>query len=725
MKEWSIRTRFVASRGAAASVEFRLLGSIEVHRYDEQVVLASAKQQALLAALLLDANRVLPVSRLVDAVWGEDPPASASGLVQTYVWALRRALHRSGEPEIIVTQPPGYLAHVDPGRLDLSRFEELVTGGRRAVAENRDVEAAGKLRTALALWRGPALVEFETPVLRAAAVRLEEMRLSALEERIAVDMRLGRLGPLVGELTGLVAAHPLREHLRAELMRVLYRLGRQSDALETYRQGAGLLRTELGLDPGPELRRVQREILAGDLGTQTREAVTVRGPCKEADSARAPAQLPPAIDDLIGRGPVVASLRRLLLSAPGTDRPVICGIAGKAGSGKTAVAVRVAQLARPAFPDGQVFVDLRGTNPAAATTPGEAAGAFLRALGVDPSWIPEPVEERVALLRSTISGRRVLFLLDNAASAAQVRPLLPTQPGCAALVTSRTPLTGVDGQAHLELDELTEDDARQLLARLAGTARVAAEREAATEIARLCGGLPLAVRAAGARLAARRHWPLSVLASRLRDEHRRLDELTAGDLEVRASLELSYRAVAAREQLAFRRLGALGVPDFSPWLLALLMDIPLAEAERVAERLADAQLLDHAGVGPYGQVRYRMHDLIRIYASERDRAEESAQDRCEAIRRTLEALLDLTERVWAGTASGGVRAWLAGSVRGPVRIDLADELLADPTAWVNTERQTLVVGVQRGIEVGLHGLACELAAVLLSSRRIQAHFDEC
>jgi tetratricopeptide (TPR) repeat protein len=285
-------------------------------------------------------------------------------------------------------------------------------------------------------------------------------------------------------------------------------------------------------------------------------------------------------------------------------------------------------------------------------------------------------------------------------------------------------LTGVDGRAHLELDVLTEDDARQLLARLAGRARVEAEREAAAEIARLCGGLPLAVRAAGARLAARPHWPLSVFAGRLRDEHRRLDELSAGDLEVRASLELSYRAVDAREQLSFRRLGALGVPDFSPWLLALLIGVPLAEAEQSADRLADAQLLDHAGVGPYGQIRYRMHDLIRIYAGERDRAEESAQDRREAIHRTLEGLLDLAECVWAGTASGGMRAWVADRTRLPLQVNLADELLADPTAWVNAERQTLVATVQRGTEVGLHGLACDLTAVLLSSRRIQGHFDE-
>jgi DNA-binding SARP family transcriptional activator/tetratricopeptide (TPR) repeat protein len=713
-------------------VEFRVLGPIEVQHSDERIELPGARPQALLAAGLLDANRILTVPRLVDVVWGDEPPASAPGLVHTYIWALRRALHRPNEPKIIITRPPGYLVQVEPDQLDLHRFESLVSAGRAAATEGREVEAAEKLRAALALWRGPALAGFDTPVLRAEATRLEEMRLAVVEERVAVDLRLGRLGALVVELTGLVSTYPLREHLRAELMRTLYRLGRQSDALDVYRQGVEVIRAELGLDPGPELRKTQQEILSGERAVagprQAPEAVAagvVRTQASAAGAGLVPAQLPPAINDLIGRDLVVEELRGLLLSAADADRSAVCAIAGKAGSGKTALALRVAHLVRSAFPDGQLFVDLRGTNHAAAATPWEVAGVFLRAFGVDPGRIPEPVDERVALLRSTVAGRRVLFLLDNAASPAQVRPLLATQRGCAVLITSRTPLTGLDGHAHLELDVLGEDDARHLLARLAGAERVAAEPDAAAEIARLCGGLPLAVRAVGARLAARRHWPLSVLAGRLQDEHRRLDELTAGDLEVRASLELSYRAVAEPERLAFRRLGALGVPDFSPWLLVPLMNVPLADVERIADRLADAQLLDHAGMECYGHVRYRMHDLIRIYAGERDRAEETTNDRRDAIRRTLDCLLALTQGVWAGTASGEVRAWAAADGdRFRLPADLADQLLANPTIWLNAERQTLVASVQRGTEVGLHGPACELAAVLLSSRRIQDYFDE-
>lgn len=725
-------------------MEFRILGSTEVWIGGRQLALTAAKQRALLATILLDAGRPVPVSRLMDAIWGDDQPASAGAVIQTYVSSLRRLLHRAGAPEVIVTHPSGYLIRVAPEQLDLCRFEALVEAGRAAADDGRDHEAAEALRAALAQWRGPALDGHDTPLMRGEALRLDEMRLVALEERIAADLRLGRLEPLVGELVGLVAGHPLRERLRGQLMLTLYRLGRQADALQVYQDGRQRLVEDLGLDPGPELRQLHQRILVADPTLDqpaTPEPVELAEPTPKPAPAPAPSQLPPAPTDLTGREAEVDRLRAALGSS---DTTPVCMIFGKAGTGKTALALHVAHSVRDTFPDGQLFATLRGPD-----APVEVLGAFLRALGVDPGRLPDGADERAALLRSLLAGRRILLVLDDVGTEAQVRPLLPAQPGCAALLTGRASLLGLDATLQLRLDVLDPPPATDLLARIAGADRVRDEPAAAHEIVRLCGGLPLALRAVGARLAARPQWPLAVLAGRLRDERRRLDELRAGDLEVRASVELSYRGLAEPERLAFRRLGGLGLDAFSGWLLAPLLGVPVPEAEQLADRLADAQLLDLAAIGPDGAARYRMHDLIQLYARERGAAEDPVAERRAAVERLARCLLGVVRlagdrrpsaiaRYPSGPATLSGPATPAGPDRTPDNRpektpenrpdnppeNVPDSVSEDPHAWLDAERRSVVAAVERASELGLAELACDLAAALLSSFRTRNSFDD-
>ncbi|MFI7453875.1 BTAD domain-containing putative transcriptional regulator [Nonomuraea sp. NPDC049714] len=706
-------------------VEFRLLGSPEVWLDGRQLELTAGKPTALLAAGLLHANRVVSISSLVDAVWGDAPPATAAALVQTYVSNLRRVLH-VGDRETIVTRAPGYLFEVDHEHIDINRFEALAAKGRAAAAAGRHHEAAQLLRDALAIWRGPALNGLLTPVLRQAADGLEELRLYVLEERISAELRLGRSGPLAAELATLVKRYPLREGLRAQQMLALFRLGRQADALEAYREAREVLQAELGIDPGQELRRMHQAILTADPALEaplaedlaiTRPepsaglaAVSVESPQLDRATTtsvplqvpQVPRQLPPAGGDLVGRDDELTELRTILLSAMTAERQVCCAISGKAGSGKTALAIAAAHAVRDVFVDGQLYAAFRGTGPEETK---EILGAFLRALGEPASRLPDPVEELSGLFRSRIAGRRILIVLDNAGPEDQIRPLLPAHGGSATLLTSRAALAGLDLDGSLGLDVLEPDDALRLLAQLVGAARVAAEPEAAAEIARLSGGLPLAVRTVGARLAVRQRWPLSVLAARLRDEHRRLDELVAGDLEVRASLHLSYASLPDPLRLAFRRLGVVAVGEFPPWLLAPLLDHPEARAEHIVERLADAQLVDAIGVDLGGQVRYGMHDLIRLFARERADAEEGPADQCQAIERLARYLLNLLTDL--GTRAPGDAA---GSP-------------ADVQTWLEQERWLLVQTVELASRFGLHRLACRLSMLLLSSFRLRNAFD--
>jgi DNA-binding SARP family transcriptional activator len=599
---------------------FGVLGAMEVRFGDQVVELKRAKQRALLAAGLLSANRVVSTGRLIDAIWGEEPPRSAPALVQNYVSALRRLGNQYGQPDLILTRAPGYVIQIRPAALDLHRFERLVTQSREARASSDDGLAARLLRTALMQWRGPALDGLDTPTLRAAAGRMDELRLAALEERIGVDARLGPLEPLAAELAELVQTHPLRERLRAQLMRVLYQLGRQGEALEVFLRGTLLLRDELGVDPGPDLRSAHRAILAADPALAPPRQVADLNSRVAARrtvlpvGASAPDQLPPAPSNLVGRGHEVRLITAELLLAARERRAVLCAISGMAGSGKTALALHIGNAVKDAFPDGRLFVPLRGTEGALSLDLRDALAMVLRSVGVAPADLPHSADERGALMRSALTGRRMLVVVDDALTDGHARPLLAALPGCAVLVTSRRLLVALDCQVRVDLREFARRDSVLLLADVVGSVRIGAEPGPVDEIAHLCGDVPLALRAAAARLVARPGWPLAMYAGILRDNRRRLDELSVGDLDVRASIERSHREVSSDEDMALRALGMRARTWFDTSWLATVLGVPVHRAEQIGERLVDARLLEPEAGRPGG---YRVPELVRVFWRER------------------------------------------------------------------------------------------------------------
>jgi tetratricopeptide (TPR) repeat protein len=494
--------------------------------------------------------------------------------------------------------------------LDATVAQDLATEAEKAKSAGDLCRARDLLGRALALWDGEPLAGVPGPYAEAQRVRLEEWRLQLLESRLDMDLEQGCHAEAVSELTALTAAHPLRERLRELLMLALYRSGRQAEALAVYADTRRLLADELGVDPRPGLRELQQRILQADPGLAEPSA-----PAAETASAPVrPHQLPATVPDFTGRASFVSELGDVLASAEGRVMAV-SALAGIGGVGKTTLAVHVAHRSRSAFPDGQLYVDLQGAGSRAAE-PETVLGAFLRALGTSDSAIPDSLEERSALYRSVLDGRRVLVLLDNARDAAQVRPLLPGTEGCAALVTSRIRMVDLAGAHLVDLDVMSPEEALQLFTKIVGAERVSAERESALDVVAACGFLPLAIRIAASRLAARRTWTVSVLAAKLADERRRLDELQAGDLAVKATFELGYGQLEPAQARAFRLLGLADGPDISLAAAAATLDLPLEATEDLLESLVDTSLVESAAPG-----RYRYHDLVRLYAracAERD-----------------------------------------------------------------------------------------------------------
>ncbi|MEV4056190.1 BTAD domain-containing putative transcriptional regulator [Amycolatopsis sp. NPDC049688] len=667
-------------------MDFRLLGPLAVVVDGVPLPLGGPKPRTLLAMLVLNAGRVMAGEALVAALWGEDAPASARAMLHTYVSTLRRTLAGSGSANggLLVRQAPGYLLRADPQSIDLTRFERAVLAGRQALAGGDPDQASAAFAGALAWWTGEPLGGVRGEWAERARVKLAEARFDALEGRLTADLRAGRGRTLVGELTALVGEHPLREPLRALLVLALHDAGRQADALETFHQARRLLDDELGVAPGPELQAAFRTVLgepaaaaAGSPGARTPAVVAV------------PRQLPPAIAGFTGRQD---ELRRLVdtLRPAGPAATRICAISGKPGSGKTALAVHAAHRVRRDYPDGQLYADLGGPDRR-PVDPAEVIVRFLRTLGVAGASIPAAAGERADLYRSLLAERRVLVVLDNAFDERQVRPLVPAGAGCAVVVTSRARLATLAGARLLDLRELPEPEALALLASLVPDPRLGDDPEAAREIVRLCGHLPLAVRIAGARLAARPHWTPGRLVRRLSRPDHLLDELVIGDLEVRRSLAVSYDALAGPERTALRRLALLGVPEFTSWLAAPLLDVPLPVADAVVERLVDAQLLDAAETGP---ARYRFHDLTRAFARELGEADPDRAGTRAALERVCRAVLELLRR---GAAATG------------------DELPAEPGGGVEHEHTLLVNLVELAGELDLTAIAAALAVELATS----------
>ncbi|MFJ8793086.1 AfsR/SARP family transcriptional regulator [Streptomyces sp. NPDC102462] len=620
-----------------AALRFSVLGPVRAWQDGEPLATGSPQQRALLAALLLRGGRTATAPELIDALWGTEPPLQALAAVRTYASRLRKALG----PGVLVSESGGYAVRgLGADALDLAVAQALAAEADKARASGDLCHARDVLNRALALWDGEPLAGVPGPYADAQRVRLEEWRLQLLESRLDMDLEQGCHAEAVSELTALTAAHPLRERLRELLMLALYRSGRQAEALAVYADTRRLLAEELGVDPRPGLRDLQQRILQADPALAEPSAPLA----EPAPVPLRPAQLPATVPDFTGRAAFVTELSQILASASTSEGRVmaVSALAGIGGVGKTTLAVHVAHRSRAAFPDGQLYVDLQGAGPRSAE-PETVLGSFLRALGTPDTAIPDSLADRAALYRSVLDGRRVLVLLDNARDAAQVRPLLPGTEGCAALVTSRVRMVDLAGAHLVDLDVMSPDEALALFTKIVGTERVAAEREAALDVVAACGFLPLAIRIAASRLASRRTWTVSVLAAKLADERRRLDELQAGDLAVKATFELGYGQLEPTQARAFRLLGLADGPDISLAAAAAVLDLPPEATEDLLESLVDTSLLESAAPG-----RYRFHDLVRLYAracAERD--EHPPSERDEALSRLLDFYLASTAQVYA------------------------------------------------------------------------------
>ncbi|MEU7863159.1 BTAD domain-containing putative transcriptional regulator [Nonomuraea sp. NPDC049141] len=720
----------------------------------QQLQPGPAKHRAVLAALLVSAGRVVPIERLMAVVWDDRPPASAESVLRVYISGLRKII------DGIATVPGGYLIEVEPDEVDCHRFERLVSEARRAREAGRAEVAVEGFRAALALWRGDALADIESSYLRRTrAVPLEELRLTALEERVELDLLLGRGGEVVGELRALVGAYPLRERAWALLLDALRQAGRRAEALAAYQEARRVLVDELGLEPGAELAEAHRRALSSE---EPQNPPTSDGQQVGDGLRHSPINdAPPDISDFTGR---VAVLDWIAAGVPGQrNAPVHLVVHGPPGCGKSAVAVRAATMID--LPDGRLYASLRDRQPSAVLED------LLRSLGCPDGAVPAASEERVRLYRGITAQRSLLVVLDDATDEAQVRPLLPTGPGSLTLVTSRSPLAGLEAARAYELGVFEPGEAVAMLAEVVGRERVDAEPAAAERIVRLCDGLPLALRIAGSRLARKPGWTLEHLAGRLGDERRRLDELSAGDLAVRGSLALGYQGLADSERRLLRRLGALSAPDFASW--ALGADL---------EPLAEAGLLQSRGLDEAGGERYGWHDLTRLYAAERLAAEDGgpaavlAELAGEILDRTRQArtallpaepgsgrtLARTAEQVLeSGSGSSGVRGLGPGSrwseARGrearwsgdgtpepgsgwvgePSFGWVADRsvgwtggwaletgrLRAD-ARWLSAERRFLVAAVGDFHRAGLHEAAWRLAFYLTPLFELGAHHDD-
>jgi DNA-binding SARP family transcriptional activator/tetratricopeptide (TPR) repeat protein len=704
-------------------VDFGLLGPLLVRDGPTQVTVSARRQRVLLATLLLNTDRVVSLETLAETLWDGTPPAGARGALHSTVQRLRSTLGPAGSG-LVHTRPPGYLIEVGEGALDVRTFGALVAEGQVAASAGRWDKAASLLRDALGLWRGEPLADVPSALLRTREVpRLEDQRLQALTLRIDADLRLGRHRELVPELRQLVAAHPLRENFHAQLMLGLYRSGAPADALAAYQDIRRLLANELGVEPGPELRRLHQAMLAGDP-----ELLRVPGGQPPAGLAAAPAaaepareplsqpvvprQLPAAARHFAGRADELRRLTGLLADAAQASPAVaIAAIDGAAGVGKTTLAVHFAHQVADRFPDGQLYVNLRGFDPAGPPmTAAEAIRLFLDTLASPGATVPASLDAQAGLYRSLLAGQRMLLLLDNARDADQVRPLLPASPGCLVIVTSRSQLISLvaaEGADPVSLDVLTEAEARELLTQRLGPDRAASDPAAAGELIRLCVHLPLALSIAAARAASQPELSLAALAADLRDAGGRLDALDAGDAaaSVRAVFSWSYHQLDEGSARVFRLLGlhpGTGV-GIGVAAAASMAGLPAREARRALAELARARLLAATAPGRLG-----FHDLLRAYATERAEAQDTEAERREAFGRMLDyylhtayaaALLIHPNRRAPITAPEPPRP---GTV--PEQFTQASQALA----WFEAERPALLAVAAAALDAGFDRYAWQI-----------------
>jgi len=669
----------------------RLLGPVDVLVDGARRPVQGLRRTAVLAALALEPGAVVSSDRLVDLVWGDGAPATAATTLQSHVSHLRRVL---GDKAAIAARPPGYVLDAGDGVTDVQAAERLIRLAARSPDPCQQLE---QLQAAVALWRGRPLADLAGLAwFDDQAHRLEQLLAQARHALVETRLALGQHLQLIPELEDLCRQYPLHEQTHGQLMLALYRAGRQGDALAAYQRLRRTLDEELGVSPSQSLRELETAILRQDPAL---DPPPLPVPAVAA-SGSVPAQLPLGVAAFTGRARELARLDGLLAAPDGNGasppRPaavVISAISGTAGIGKTALAVHWAHRVAARFPDGQLYVNLRGFDPSGSVLdPAEVVHGFLDALGAPAERIPEGLDAQAALYRSLLAGKRVLVVLDNARDADQVRPLLPGTPGCLVVVTSRNQLTGLvanEGAHSLTLGLLSTVEARALVARRLGADRAAAEPDAVDEIVARCARLPLALAIACARAGTRPDFPLATLAAELRGRTRRLDALNGGDpgTDVRAVFSWSYQALRGDAARLFRLLGLHPGPDLTAAAAASLAGIPPRQARTLLTELTSARLLVEHTPG-----RYAFHDLLRAYATEQAHAHDGADVRRAAVHRTLDHYLHTAHEAalllrphWDPVALAPPQAGVV-----PERLDGRDRALA----WFTAEHRVLLAAVE-------------------------------
>jgi DNA-binding SARP family transcriptional activator/tetratricopeptide (TPR) repeat protein len=717
---------------AGSGIWLGVLGPLHVQHDGTVIQVPAGRQRVVLAALLARAGQVVSFNQMIEIVWDGAPPPEARTTVRGYVKRLRQALG----PVVggrIVTHAPGYLLRAGADEVDLLHFDMLVRSGAAAVRSGNWRQASDVLSKAQSLWRGDPLADIPSETLRREVVpHLVETRLQAAEWRVEAGLHLGLHSELVAELRVLSRQHPLRERFQVQLMLALYRSGRQGEALEAFREARGILVAELGVEPGPDLQRLHEGILAGDpdLAVQPSacsEDVAGSGP---APAARVPRQLPASVRHFAGRTGELKVLSGLLDEAAGVagsgDRAgtvVITAIGGMAGVGKTALAIHWAHEVADRFPDGQLYVNLRGFDPSGTPVPpAEAIRGLLDGLQVPAASIPADLEAQARLYRSLLAGKRMLVVLDNAREAGQVRPLLPGSPGCLVVVTSRNQMTGMiaaEGARPLTLGVLTEPESRELLARQLGAQRVGREPGAAGKLIGLCANLPLALSIVAARAAAQPYFPLAALTDELQDADSRFDALDAGEAtsSVGAVFSWSYRQLSAPAARMFRLLGMHPGPDISVPAAASLGGVPLRRARAALGELTRENLIAEHVPG-----RYTFHDLLRAYAAERASADEDDTEVRAAVHRMLDHYL-LTACAAAAMLNPAFEPLSTPSPQPGVEA----EPIASPNqamAWFNAERPVLLSAIALAAHAGFGSHASFLPHALANFLDRRGHWQD-
>jgi len=683
-------------------IDYGALGTVKVSRAESEVDVSTQMLRRLLALLIARAGQLMSPAMIADELWNADPPVTSRKTVQVYIHKLRRLLGDDGR---ITHSAMGYTLLAHRGERDCDRFEQLLD---QAATESDPAAISKTLRRALGMWRGPAYDGIDDmPSVTAERERLEGRRLTAFEDRITADLQLGLHSTVVDEVAAAVSVHPYRERLRGQLMLALYRSGRQADALNAFRQAREQLATELGIEPGPELQALHQQILNNDPG--------LTAPARPKPPAHHLRFLPRDISDFIGRAEALAQLSALRDVRAAV---VISAIDGTAGIGKTTLAVHWAHHVADDYPDGQLYLNLRGFDPSGSVVqPGDALRSLLEALQVPADHIPRDLQARAGLYRSLLESRRMVVVLDNARDAKQVRPLLPGCTSCLVLVTSRNQLTGLvatDGAYPVSLDLLDAAESWELLAARLGHERLRTDPEATDEILARCAGLPLALAIVAAGAATQPRRPLAYFATQLREAQGSLHAFANSDdtaTDVRAVFSWSYQALSPSAARLFRLLGLHPGPDVSAGAAASLAGHPVeAElAELVGARLLMSSTPD----------RYSFHDLLRAYAAELALAIDADHDRAAATRRMLDhyvhtahaadrVLAPARDLVILPTAEPGVRP----------------DTFGDPLAWFTAEHSVLLAMTRHAAATGHDASVGRLSWVLGIFLNRQGHWHD-